>query len=202
MDFPCKGQKNIRFRDDAVNGNTTYKIVHCHSYLETRKVYSVYMPTAHLSLSHSMYKEKNLIWTDSRDSTPNAPWFPTSAQDRITKLMEDLIEDTSQIAKMHFGDFLGSVKNAQFGGWFAMPGQLTLVLEKSLWVVIGINVDLCQSIVSGWFFRSIVDPGLEPWQQQLQSVSLFYFLYQFIGGELSSYGHDQAFDDIFATVDI
>ena len=43
--------------------------------------------------------------------------------------------------------------------------------EEAFGVVVRIDVDLCKRVVSGWLLRSFVDTRLEPWQQQLQSVT-------------------------------
>ncbi len=40
--------------------------------------------------------------------------------------------------------------------------------EVPLRVVVGINVDLGQCVVSGWFLHSLVDTGLQQREQQLQ----------------------------------
>lgn len=43
-----------------------------------------------------------------------------------------------------------------------------VLTQESLWVVVGVNVDLGQCIVSGWLLRTLVDARLKPWQQELQ----------------------------------
>ena len=40
--------------------------------------------------------------------------------------------------------------------------------EEALGVVIAVDVDLCEGIVSRWLFNSLVDTGLEQRQQKLQ----------------------------------
>ena len=44
--------------------------------------------------------------------------------------------------------------------------------QEPLWVVVGVDVDLCQGVVGGWLLFSLVDPALQPRQQQLQSVGI------------------------------
>ena len=54
------------------------------------------------------------------------------------------------------------------------PHSATVVIlvlpQEPLRVVVGIDVDLCQGVVGGRLLLSLVDPALQPRQQQLQSV--------------------------------
>ena len=49
-------------------------------------------------------------------------------------------------------------------------GVLNL-LEESLWVVVGVDVDLGQGVVGGRLVGALVDTGLQPGQDQLQPVA-------------------------------
>lgn len=46
--------------------------------------------------------------------------------------------------------------------------------QEPLRVVIGVNVDLGNGIVRGWFGDTLMDAGLQPCQEQFQTVSLLY----------------------------
>jgi hypothetical protein len=40
--------------------------------------------------------------------------------------------------------------------------------KESLRVVIAVNIDLGEGIVSGWFIATFMDTSFQPWQEQLQ----------------------------------
>lgn len=53
---------------------------------------------------------------------------------------------------------------------FAVLSNYTAVVEwifsqETFWVVVAVNVDLCQSVVSGGLFAAFVDPRLQPREQ-------------------------------------
>ena len=80
---------------------------------------------------------------------------------------------------------------------------VVLVLtQEPLWVVVRVNVDFGEGIVSGWFIDTFVDTGLQPRQKQLQSVSLLDLFNELVCGELTSDDHDQLFDGILTTIHV
>ena len=58
--------------------------------------------------------------------------------------------------------------------------ELVLV-QKPLRVVVGIDVDLGQGVVGGWFLGSFVDAALQPGKEQLQSGETLDRSYAVIG---------------------
>lgn len=42
-----------------------------------------------------------------------------------------------------------------------------ILLQETLWCVVAVNVDLSQSIVSGWLLAAFMDTRLQPRQQKL-----------------------------------
>lgn len=79
---------------------------------------------------------------------------------------------------------------------------LISLLQKSLRIVVGININLCQSIMRGWFNGSFVNSRLQPRQDQLETVSLFNLLYQFVSIKLTSNDLNQVFDNVFGAVHV
>ena len=76
------------------------------------------------------------------------------------------------------------------------------LLEESFWIVVRIDVDFCQGVVSGRFIAAFVNPGLEPGQDQLQAVALLDLFDQLVSAELAPDNLDQVLDDVLGTVDI
>ena len=77
-----------------------------------------------------------------------------------------------------------------------------LLLEEPLRVIVGVDVDLGQSVVRGRLLNSLVDAVLQPGQQQLEPVALLDLFNQLVGGELSAHHDDEGLDDVLRAVDV
>lgn len=74
--------------------------------------------------------------------------------------------------------------------------------QEALRVVVAVDVDLSQGVMGSRLLTALVDTSLQPWQEQLQSVSLLHLCHQFISGELPSHHQNEVLDDVLRAVHI
>ena len=60
-----------------------------------------------------------------------------------------------------------------------------ILTQESLRIVVAVDVDLSEGIVGSWLGAAVVYAGLEPRQQQFQTVPLLHLLDELIRRELS-----------------
>ena len=77
-----------------------------------------------------------------------------------------------------------------------------VLLQERLRVVVAVDVNLGQGVVHGGILRAGLDPGLQPWQNQLESVPLLDLVYQFVNGEVSRDGSQETLDRCLVAVHI
>ncbi len=70
---------------------------------------------------------------------------------------------------------------------FAVNNEICKILPKeSLRVVVGVDVDLCERVVSCRLVTAFVNSRLEPGKNQLKTISLLDLFNQLVSAELAS----------------
>lgn len=75
-----------------------------------------------------------------------------------------------------------------------------VLLQERLGVAIAVDVDLGQGVVHGRILRAGLHPSFQPGEDQLEPVSLLDFVNQFVNGEVSRDGSQEALDRSFVAV--
>lgn len=75
-----------------------------------------------------------------------------------------------------------------------------VLLQERLRVAVAVDVDLGQGVVHGRILRAGLYPSLQPGEDQLEPVSLLDLVNQFVNGEVSRDGSQEALDRSFVAV--
>jgi hypothetical protein len=77
-----------------------------------------------------------------------------------------------------------------------------VLLQERLGVVVAVDVNLGQGVVHGGILRAGLDPSLQPGEDQLEPIPLLDLVNQFVDGEVSRDGSQEALDRSFVAVHI
>lgn len=77
-----------------------------------------------------------------------------------------------------------------------------VLLEEGLGVIVGIDVDLGESVVNGGLLLSSSNLGLEPGKDQLEAVALLDLIHELIDGNGTGDGGEESLDGGLVAVDV
>ena len=77
-----------------------------------------------------------------------------------------------------------------------------VLLQECLGVIVAIDVNLGQGVIHGRILRTGLYPSLQPGKDQLEPISLFDLVHQFVNGEVSRNGGQKTLDRSFVAVHI